>query len=137
MKTYYQNFAYRKKIEDRVHFWGPLPQKAVFRLLKSCDIFVLPSRSEGSPIVLLEAMAAEKPIISTDVGGVQEILAHNRNAFLVQPKETELSRAMKCLAENEDLRKTFSKNNRKDVIPFSWKYISQKYVDLYRSIANI
>jgi len=137
MKPHYKDFVRRKKISNRVHFWGSLPQNLVFRLLKGCDIFVLPSRSEGSPIVLLEAMAAEKPIISTNVGGIPEILAHNRNALMIQPKETELVRAMEYLMENEDLMRAFSKNNRKDIVPFSWRNVCEKYVNLYESIANL
>ena len=137
MKSYYEDFVCEKKLSDKVHFWNSLSQNVVFRLLKSCDIFVLPSRYEAFGIVLLEAMAAEKPIISTKVGGIPEMLTHNRNALLIQPKQTELTRAMEYLSQNEGLMKAFSKNNRKDVAPFSWKNVSEKYVQLYKSIVNV
>lgn len=137
MEPYCKDFVRSKKLGDNVHFWGALSQSAVFRLLKGCDIFVLPSRYEAFGIVLLEAMAAEKPIISTNVGGIPEILVHNRNALLIEPKQTELMQAMQYLRENEDLVKIFQKNNRKDITLFSWKNISKEYVNLYRSIANL
>ncbi len=57
------------------------------------DVFVLPSLSEGSPNVLLEAMAAGLPIVSTDVGGVPEIAADGVNALLVPPQD---ANAMAC-----------------------------------------
>jgi glycosyltransferase involved in cell wall biosynthesis len=51
------------------------------------DVFVLPSHSEGSPNVLLEAMAANLPIVATAVGGVPEMLADHESALLVPPND--------------------------------------------------
>jgi glycosyltransferase involved in cell wall biosynthesis len=51
------------------------------------DVFALPSYSEGSPNVLLEAMAANLPIAATTVGGVPEMVAHNESALLVPPND--------------------------------------------------
>jgi glycosyltransferase involved in cell wall biosynthesis len=67
------------------------------------DVFALPSHSEGSPNVLLEAMAARLPIVTTAVGGSVELVTNNLNALLVQPRDTEaLARALErvlCDAE--------------------------------------
>ncbi|SRR6266404_738705 len=52
------------------------------------DVFVLPSHSEGSPNVLLEAMAATLPIVATGVGGVPEMVADNESALLVPPNDS-------------------------------------------------
>jgi glycosyltransferase involved in cell wall biosynthesis len=68
---------------DRVNFAGHQTNPEPF--LESADVFVLPSRSEGSPNALLEAMAARVPIVSTDVGGVPEIISHGEHALLVPP----------------------------------------------------
>lgn len=51
------------------------------------DVFALPSHSEGSPNVLLEAMAAGVPVVATKVGGVPEIVAHGESALLVNPRD--------------------------------------------------
>jgi glycosyltransferase involved in cell wall biosynthesis len=136
METLARNFVITKNLVERVHFWGTQSQEMVFRLLKGCDILVLPSRHEASPVVLLEAMAAGKPIISTNIGGIPEMLADGRNALLVRPSQGELTKAMQYLKENGDLLKLFSRNNRKDVSLYSWKHVSEKYVKLYRSIAD-
>ena len=70
-------------IAASVRFLGVRPD--VPELLKLMDVFVLSSMWEGLPMVLLEAMAAGTPIVSSEVGGVPEIAEHERNALLVPP----------------------------------------------------
>lgn len=72
-------------LEDRVVFAGLTRDVAPFYAL--ADVFVLPSLSEGSPNVLLEAMASGLPIVATDVGGVPEIAADEVNALLVPAED--------------------------------------------------
>ncbi|HXI24583.1 MAG TPA: glycosyltransferase family 4 protein [Pyrinomonadaceae bacterium] len=69
---------------DRITFAGQVNDVQPF--YAAADVFVLPSLSEGSPNVLLEAMAAEVPIVATAVGGVTEIVADEESALLVPPK---------------------------------------------------
>jgi len=54
-------------------------------LLKSSDVFVLPSFSEGMPVSVIEAMRAAKPIVATDVGGIPEEVVDGVNGLLVKP----------------------------------------------------
>jgi glycosyltransferase involved in cell wall biosynthesis len=58
-------------------------EQLIVELSKS-DCFILPSRSEGLPVVLMEACAASLPIIATDVGGVSEIVIDNFNGILIK-----------------------------------------------------
>jgi glycosyltransferase involved in cell wall biosynthesis len=69
---------------DRITFAGQVSNVQPF--YAAADVFVLPSHSEGSPNVLLEAMAAGVPIVATAVGGVPEIVADEESALLVPPK---------------------------------------------------
>jgi glycosyltransferase involved in cell wall biosynthesis len=65
-------------IADRTHFPGQLPSgKLIVDFLDSLDLFVLPSRAEGMPRALLEAMARGCPCIATNIGGIPELLAPN------------------------------------------------------------
>jgi len=134
LTSYCKEFVNKKSLANRVHFWGAQPHDAVFRFMKGCDIFVFPSRYEGFGIVALEAMAAEKPIVSTRVGGIPDILTNQRNALLIKPRHDELMNAMVSLSQNSDIAAQLSRNNRNDVKLFSWKKISEKYFGLYKEI---
>ena len=62
-------------------------------LLAAADALVLPSRSEGLPLVVMEAMASSTPVIATEVGGVPELLEHGVTAMLVPPEDEIILRA--------------------------------------------
>jgi glycosyltransferase involved in cell wall biosynthesis len=91
-------------LRDTVHFHGNVAQPA--SLYDRADIFVLPSHSEGSPNALLEAMAAGLPVIATQVGGVAEIVEHDRTGLLVPPDDPHaLAAALARLAGDRRLRR--------------------------------
>ncbi len=68
-------------VESRILFLGY--REDIPDLLASCDLFVLPSLSEGLPLSILEAMAAGKPVIASAIGGNDEVITHGENGFLV------------------------------------------------------
>jgi glycosyltransferase involved in cell wall biosynthesis len=74
----------RGSLAGRVHFAGEQPDAA--RLLSAFDVVVLSSRTEGTPIVLLEAMDALVPVVATAVGGVPDVLS-DREGWLVPPDD--------------------------------------------------
>ncbi len=85
--SYLQKLAAELMIEEHVEFTGPLsPGKEVRDWIDKSDIFVLPSRCEGLPRALLEAMARGKVCIGTRVGGIPELLP---NYFIVEPNDPE------------------------------------------------
>ena len=70
-----------------------------------CDIMVLPSYSEGLGIVLLEAMAMKKPVVATNIPGINEVVKHNKTGLLVPTKNSQkIATAIKTLFNNEKLR---------------------------------
>src|SRR5690606_25360259 len=65
--------------------------------LSSSDIFVLPSKDEGLPISIIEAMRAGLPVIATSVAGIPEMIDHQKNGLLIQPTITSLVSALTSL----------------------------------------
>jgi glycosyltransferase involved in cell wall biosynthesis len=91
---------YGRKILFAGHVADPWP------LYHAAELFVLPSHSEGSPLVILEALAAGLPIVGTCVGGVPEVLSDGASAVLVPPRQPEdLSAAITRLLQDEMLRR--------------------------------
>jgi glycosyltransferase involved in cell wall biosynthesis len=71
-------------VSDKLHWLGTIPDS--YRLYRAFDAFVLSSRTEGTPMVLLEAMAAEVPVVTTAVGGVPDVV-RSTEALLVPPEQ--------------------------------------------------
>jgi glycosyltransferase involved in cell wall biosynthesis len=80
--------AERLGLADAVRFHGALAPAEVAERMRAADLFVLPSRFENLPVVLLEAMASGLPVVATDVGGVREIV-DERMGVLVAPDDPE------------------------------------------------
>ena len=76
--------ARRLEVEDRVRWHGAVPDAA--SLFCAFDVFLLSSRTEGTPIVLFEAMAARVPIVAAEVGGVPDVVTRSE-ALLVPPED--------------------------------------------------
>ena len=92
----------------------------------AADVFALPSHSEGSPNVLLEAMAAEVPIVATEVGGVPEMVEQNQSALLVPANDaTALAGAISRVLTDQDLAQRLTTNASKLV---ATRYTPEKYV---------
>jgi glycosyltransferase involved in cell wall biosynthesis len=67
-------------LENDVHYWGLC--RDVSSILRQADLLVMPSRSESFCLAALEAMACGVPVLASDVGGLPEVVIHNRTGFL-------------------------------------------------------
>jgi glycosyltransferase involved in cell wall biosynthesis len=95
--------------KDRFKLFFTIPDAG--RLLRAFDIFVLPSRKEGLPFVILESLLAGLPIIATDVGGVKEAVGDA--GIIVPPDDSSaLAQALAEAIENENLREQLAENSR-------------------------
>ncbi|MDD5109034.1 MAG: glycosyltransferase family 4 protein [Candidatus Omnitrophica bacterium] len=74
-------------LQDKIILTGWRPDIAF--ILSALDIFILTSLWEGLPIAVLEAMAAGKPIIATDTGGISEVIENGKNGYLVKPQDNQ------------------------------------------------
>ena len=117
----------RFQLDDRVHFLGR--RGDVERVLKSSDLFVLPSRWEGMPNVLLEAMAAGLPIISTEVEGVREVLGPGTDAQTVPFGDSEalIGRIQDLLADEAAAKSLAAANRVRVVEHFTLDAMARRY----------
>lgn len=91
-------------LQNQIYLLGYQPSAQVMDILRSTDVFVMPSRSEGIPFALLEAAAIGIPIIATYCGGIPEVVTNEENALLVPIGDVEaLSKAMMLLCSNKQL----------------------------------
>ena len=104
---------------ERIHFAGEQSQSYVLRALRNCDIFVLASSTDERgasdifPTVIAEAMASGKPVVSTTVAGIPELVANGETGLLVPSGEVHaLADAMERLTRDEKLRTDFGRAGR-------------------------
>lgn len=76
--------ASRRGVDGRIHFVGVLPFSEMPRCMAAHHVLVLPSRSEGRPNVVLEAMAAGMAVVGSDISGVRELIRDGVNGWLVR-----------------------------------------------------
>ncbi len=100
------------------------------------DVFVVPSRTEGTPLALLEAMALEKPIVATAVGGIPELLTDDENALLVPPESpSALAGAIARLLNERDVASRLGAAARETVErEANVRTTAAAYLDVYRSL---
>lgn len=105
-------------------------------LLAACDLFVLPSRSEGLPLSILEAMTHRLPIAATRVGGIPEIVTDGQEGLLVPPGDPmALSAAISRLETNDELRREMGSNAlRRAESEFSFDAMVSQYDALYHAL---
>ena len=135
-RKYYE--ALSRPIKKHVVFVGHVPKSQVFSYYLLADIFILPSLSEGLPTVLLEASAAGKPCVATDVNGVSDIVVHEKTGYLVQKSDVDgFKRYVRMLLENESVLRRFGGNAAKFVKEnFNWSVVVGKYEKIYREILS-
>ena len=91
---------------ERVKFMGYQSQTEVAEALKAHDIFVLPSFAEGVPVVLMEAMAAARPVITTRIAGVPELVKDGVSGVLVPPGDMDaLASAVSSVSQDIEMQK--------------------------------
>jgi len=101
------------------------------------DALALPSHSEGSPNVLLEAMAAGVPVVATKVGGVPEIAIDGESALLVPPHDPQLfANALRRILINADLAQTIGENAKARALHFSPEAYARSLISIYEDLAS-
>jgi glycosyltransferase involved in cell wall biosynthesis len=127
--------ASRMGVSEKVWFLGwrdDIPE-----IMNILDIFVLPSLNEGMGRVLVEAMAAGRPVIASNVGGIPDLVYQGKNGLLVPPADPKaLAREVEFLISNPDKRREMGDKGREIAMRFGTdsmvKKIDQLYLELLR-----
>ncbi len=108
----------QRKLASRAHLLGT--REDVPGLLKAADVFAFPSRTEGLPNALLEAMASGCAIVTTDVPGCRDLITHEETGLVVPYRDTEaLTDALDCLIRDRDMRLALGRRAA-EVVEHDW-----------------
>jgi len=122
---------------DRVVFTGRLSEEEKAAAYEACTAFVLPSIYEPYGIVLLEAAAHGKPLISTRSGGPSSIVTEGVDGLLVEPGNPEqLARALLSIISDAALQKRMGERAREMAREYTWERVAKSTSDAYRSIGG-
>lgn len=121
-------------VADRVLFLGE--RADVPELLTAVDLVVLPSLFEGLPVSVLEAMAAERPVIATAIGGTDEAVTHERSGLLVPPRNPEaLASAIRRLRSDPEFARRLAQAGRERVErEFSSAVTARQVMEIYDQV---
>lgn len=133
----------RNQVEEQAHELGLSRhclfvgyQRDVSQYYGFFDAFLLPSANEGTPVVAIESLAAETPVVATSVGGVPDVVEDGVHGFLVRPGDTDaISERLALLAHDPELRARMGAAGRERVVP---RYSVSRLIDdvdaLYRRL---
>jgi glycosyltransferase involved in cell wall biosynthesis len=136
LKNTLQATSYKLQLKDKVIFTGI--RNDIPSLLNIMNIFVMPSLDEGMPMALLEAMAAQKPIVATKVGAVPKLIENKKTGLLIEPKDADaIANSIISLLRDEEMKRTIAINAFQKVKnEFSSSIMAQKYSEVYKDILN-
>ncbi|MEK7559837.1 MAG: glycosyltransferase [Patescibacteria group bacterium] len=121
-----------ENLQDRVKILGFVPQASKY--IKAFDIFVLPSLKEGLPYTILEAMNAGVPIVASSVGGIPDLIEHEKSGILTIPANSEsIKDALEKITASKQIRNKFARASRlraKEKFPFN--AMLSRTIDLYQ-----
>ncbi|MEA3345229.1 MAG: glycosyltransferase family 4 protein [Chloroflexota bacterium] len=119
-----------------VCFTGWISDEDLPRYYRSCDVFCAPSIGfESFGLVLLEAMAAGKPIITSDIPGYRTVLDDGREGMMVPPEdEKTLARALIWLLRNPAIRRRMGQRGRAKAQTYTWRQVSEQILSHYQEL---
>lgn len=135
---HYKSRAESLGIQDNVQFHGFIPEEEIVAYYNRCQIFALPSISsaqEGFGIVALEALACEKPVITTEIVGVSDEIAKEGLGAIVPPKDANaLAEGIIKLLSSPDLQEMGERGRAVVEDKFTWKRVAMLTDEIYQEL---
>lgn len=140
LRSYYEEIAKLERVKERIVIVNRVEDDQLPKFYNISDVCVLPSidKTEAFGLVLLEAMACQKPVVATNLAGVRTLVENEVNGYLVEPKDVEdLAQKLNTILESKELTKKFGKNSREKVeTKYGWKLIGKCLDELYQALRD-
>ncbi|MBN2013931.1 MAG: glycosyltransferase family 4 protein [Candidatus Altiarchaeota archaeon] len=137
-KGYYnrlRGYVDTNDLTENIRFLGSLDKEGLKMRYSECSVFVLPSQEESLGLVLVEAMAAGKPVVASGIGGIPDVVDNNENGFLVEyGNSKQLAERITVLLNDKNLRETMGTKGREKAKEFKNEVIAKQIYDLYNNI---
>jgi glycosyltransferase involved in cell wall biosynthesis len=126
-------------IADRINFLGWQNGDGLVRRYSQANLFVYPSRHEGMPNAVLEAMACGLPVLASQIAGNEELVTHKETGLLVPAEDANALRAaLSELLLDSEMRERMGAAARKRVeAQYSWQRVSREYLELMQRVLEI
>ena len=126
------------KINGNVVYCTDLEWKETMSELKASSVLVVPSRMESIPQVIKEAFFLNVPVVATKVGGIPELIEHEKNGLLVDPDDPDqLLNSVNELLENKEKSTSIAHAGYDFVVKnLTWETLLPKYVKFYEDLLN-
>lgn len=122
-------------IDRNVRFPGLVTGQTKINLYRSAEFFVCPSRKEPFANVLIEAMAADLPIIASDIDGNKELVEYEINGLLFPSEDVEaLKNELHRMISEKGMQSRMQATLPEKVKPFEWSTVAKKYRELYKTL---
>lgn len=129
-----EKLARELQVDGQVHFMGRQTRSQVAEAMRRCAIFALPSRYEGLGCVYLEAMSSSKAVIGCRGQGIDEVIQHRVNGWLVEPDNLkELTESLAVLLQERDVRRRLGDAARQTILQgYTLEHQAVRLTALYR-----
>ncbi len=126
----------RLGLNEFVRFTGH--QVESYDFINMMDVFVLPSLHEGIPMVLLEALALQRPVVASRVGGIPEVVVHGRTGLLAEPSDaSSLAKLIRRMIDDQPMAVGLGRAGRTRVEEaFTARTMAEKTADLYADVLS-
>jgi len=119
------------KLGKKIKILSNIPHERIYDFINLFDVFVLPSLIEGIPNALLEAMACGRPVIASNISGINEVIENGVDGILIEPTVNGIYEKILYLYNNENKRKELGENARKKVMT---QFTPEKEAEMYYSV---
>ncbi|MCX6145702.1 MAG: glycosyltransferase family 4 protein, partial [Candidatus Kapabacteria bacterium] len=112
-------------------------ESSLVSLYNACDVTAVPSLYENLSNVIMESLSCGTPVVAFDIGGNSDMIIHLQNGYLANPYDTkDLATGIEWVIKNNFAENLGNNAREKINFEFSYKIVSTKYIDLYKSILN-